>query len=68
MTNTKLLNQYIVNSGIKKGKIASALGVSYNALWQKTNNKRDFKASEIQILCEMLGIDSLQVKEEIFFA
>ena len=68
MTNTVLLNQKIADSGIKKAKIAAALGVTYGALWQKVNNKRDFKASEIQKLCSLLGIETLQQKEEIFFA
>ena len=68
MTNTALLNNRIADSGIKKGKIASALGITRTALWQKTNNKRDFKASEIKMLCDMLGVDSLQEKEQIFFA
>lgn len=68
MTNTALLNQLIAESGIKKAKIAAELGVTYASLWQKVHNKRDFKASEIQILCNLLGINTLQAKEEIFFA
>lgn len=68
MTNTDLLNQMIADSGIKKAKIAAELGVTYGALWQKIHNKRDFKASEIQTLCNLLGITTLQTKEEIFFA
>ena len=68
MTNKTLLNKYIEESGIKKGKIAATLGITRTALWQKANNKRDFKASEIKTLCDMIGVESLQEKEQIFFA
>ena len=68
MTDTKLLNGIIENSGIKKGKIAQSLGITRTALWQKINNKRDFKASEITIICSMLNVTSLETKERIFFA
>ena len=67
MTDTKMLNNYIEDSGIKKGKIAKTLGITRTALWQKMNNKRDFKASEISAICSLLDITSLEVKERIFF-
>lgn len=68
MTNAELLNGRIELSGIKKGKIAKTLGITRTALWQKINNKREFKASEISTICSMLGITSLQEKDQIFFA
>ena len=68
MTDTRLLNSIIDKSGIKKGKIAEELGITRTALWQKMNNMRDFKASEITTICALLGVTSLDTKERIFFA
>ena len=68
MTNTNLLNTIIANSGLKKGHLASILGITAASLWQKISNKREFKASEIQILCTALGITSVREKDRIFFA
>lgn len=68
MTNTQLLNERISDLGIKKSKIASKMGISLNSLWQKATNKRDFKASEIKTLCEVLKIESSEDIERIFFA
>lgn len=67
MTNTVLLQKIIKDSGIKKGRLASAIGVSYSTLKRKILNKSPFKAIEIQIICELLCIDS-ELKETIFFA
>ena len=33
----------------------------------KINNEREFKTSEVAALCELLEIESLEVKEAIFF-
>ena len=68
MTDTEILNARIKEMGIKKGKLAAELGITQTALWQKMNNKREFKASEINALCSLLCISSLQDKEKIFFA
>lgn len=68
MTNTEKLNQYIEASGLKKNYIAKALGIVDATLARKINNAQDFKASEIDALCRLLGINSLEEKESIFFA
>ena len=68
MTNTKLLESYIKKSGLKRGKLAESLGISMAALKKKTNGDREFKASEIKTLCELLGIHDSEVMERIFFA
>lgn len=68
MTNTELLNQRIDESGLKKSYIAKALGIRTDTLSRKINNEREFKASEINTLCDILGIESLEEKEHIFFA
>lgn len=67
MTNTALLEQYIEKSGYKKSFIAEQLGLTAYGLTLKVNNKSEFKASEMTILCKLLKI-SARDKEAIFFA
>ena len=68
MTNTKELNKRIKKSGLKKSYIAITLGIAVSTLSRKISGKLDFKASEIDTLCNLLGIESLEEKEAIFFA
>ena len=68
MTNTLLLEEYIKNSGLKRSKLASYLGITLAGLKKKTTGQREFKASEIQILCNLLGIESADENDRIFFA
>ena len=67
MTNTSLLERYIDESGYKRAFVAGRLGITAYALSLKINNKSEFKANEIKILCELLSI-SAKNKEAIFFA
>ena len=67
MTNTALLEQYIERSGYKKSFIAQQLGLTTYGFLLKVNNKSEFKASEMTILCKLLNI-SAEDKEAIFFA
>lgn len=67
MTNTSLLEQYIEKSGYKKSYIAAQLGITAYGLALKINNKSEFKASEMTILCKLLKI-SARDKAAIFFA
>jgi hypothetical protein len=68
MTDTELLEQIIKDKGVKKGKLVEALDTSYKWLSKKINNEKSFKAYEIQILCDVLGIEDLELKNRIFFA
>lgn len=68
MTNTTLLNQYIERSGLKIGFIAQQIGRSRYGFSLKRDNKSEFFPSEIEKLCELLKIDTLEEKEKIFFA
>lgn len=69
MTHTEKLNERIEASGLKKSYIAKVLGFeSVTTLSHKIANRREFKASEIDALCTLLGIESLEEKEAIFFA
>lgn len=67
MTNTPLLEKYIERSGYKRSFIAMRLGISSYTLAMKINNESEFKASEIDILCELLDID-MEARMAIFFA
>lgn len=67
MTNTKLLRKKINDSGYKLCFIAKQLGITYQGFLKKSNNETEFKASEIQTLCNLLNI-GIQEKEQIFFA
>lgn len=68
MTDTKLLNERISQSGLKIGYIANAVGISRQQLWKKVNNLRPFNQIEIEALCNILNITALRDKEAIFFA
>ena len=68
MTDTQALLILIEHSGLKKGYIAKRLGLTTFGLQKKIENKSQFKAEEIKILCDVLEIKSLKDKERIFFA
>lgn len=67
MTDTEMLRGYIDKSGLKLQFIAEKVGISREALSQKINNKSEFKAREIQILCDLVGIDSPEKQHRVFF-
>ena len=68
MTNSKLLRELIESKGLKLKYVAEKLGLSPYGFQLKLDNKREFKTGEVAILCEILEINSLKKKEEIFFA
>lgn len=68
MTNTALLNMAIRKSGLKKSYLADKIGLSPAGFCNCLNNRAEFKASQINILCDLLGIKTLEEKEKIFFA
>lgn len=68
VTNTKELNRLIHESGLTKSYIADNLGISLYSFQLKRENKSQFTAEQIKILCELLNIKSLKEKERIFFA
>ena len=67
MTNTEMLEKQISDSGIKKGKIAETLGISYVTLRRKMRNESPFDSDEILKLCKLLDIKGLKMRDEIFF-
>jgi hypothetical protein len=68
MTNTELLEKKIQESGKKKSYLAKRCGLSRAGFRNCMINKSEFKTSQVDILCEELGITSLKEKDLIFFA
>lgn len=68
MTNTDMLEDRIVASGKKKTYLAMKCGLSLSGFRNCCTNKAEFKASQIQILCEELGIKTMKERHAIFFA
>lgn len=67
MTNTELLEKKIAQSGLKKGFLATKLGLSKAGFRNCCTNKAEFKATQIDILCELLNITDLEERQAIFF-
>ena len=67
MTNTELLEKAIQDSGLKKAYLAEKIGLTPAGFRNCVVNKAEFKASQINILCDALGIEDLELKEVIFF-
>ena len=68
MTNTEMLNKVINDSGLKLSAIMEQMNINaYETLRAKIENRREFKASEIEKLCEILNLNRDQ-REAIFFA
>lgn len=68
MTDTARLNSIIKASGYKLSYIANQLGLSDFGFARKRNNLSDFTSTEINKLCDILHIDSLEDRFAIFFA
>ena len=68
MINVDLLTAAITRSGLKKKYIASKLGLSAYGFSLKAKGEREFTASEIKLLCEILGITRVAERDSIFFA
>lgn len=62
MTDTFELEKVIRKRGLTKKEVAAYLGLSEYGFLLKLNNTNEFKASEIEKLCNFLGCD-----REIFF-
>ena len=68
MTDSEALRKLIESTGLKMKFVADYLGLSAYGLQLKVDNRQEFKTSEVAALCELLEINSLMTKEEIFFA
>lgn len=67
MTNTDILKGLIRKKGLKLKFVAEYLGLSNYGFQLKVENKKEFKTSEVSALCDLLEINSLEDKENIFF-
>lgn len=67
MVDIQKLSKKIDESGLKKYYIASRIGLTTYGLQKKINNQTQFKANEIEKLCIILKIKTLEEKEIIFF-
>ncbi len=68
MTNTDLLEKWIEKSGKTKSFLAEKCNLSRMGFYLKCTNTNEFMPTEINILCDELGITALRDKEAIFFA
>ena len=66
MTNTQLLREKMEQSGYKLRFIATKAGLTYQGLLNKLNNVREFKASEIKALSDLLNLSEAE-RTAIFF-
>lgn len=68
MVNTQYLEQEIEKSGKKKNYLADKCGLSRQSFRAKCQNRSEFTAKHIAVLCDELSITSLRKKDDIFFA
>lgn len=62
-----MLKNYIRKSGYRIYFIAEKLGITYQGLMNKIDNKTEFKQTEIVELTKLLNIDT-ESRELIFFS
>ena len=61
-----IISRLLEARGYTVRRLASAVGISHEAMYQKINNERGFKASEIMNIAEVLGL-SRSERDSIFF-
>lgn len=66
MIDTELLQEKLNNSGYKMTFVAKELGITYQALLNKLNNKHEFTYGEIISLGRLLHLTGAEV-DRIFF-
>lgn len=67
MSNNKLKGK-IAEAGFSQRSLAKEIGMSKNSLNSKINGKTPFNTTEIQRICEKLGITDLSEKASIFLS
>lgn len=68
MTNTKLLEKLIKDSGLKLSFIAEKLGITRHGLYKKIKGLTQFTGPEIKIMCNLLKLETWAEIEPVFFA
>lgn len=64
MTNSNKLRAKIRENGFTQKEVAEKIGISLQSLSYKINNKIEFRASEMERLCNLLDITD---KDSYFF-
>lgn len=67
MVNYDLLRECIKKSGLRISYICERLHLSREAFRLKMNGSREFKVSEMKILCDLLEL-SPEMRDAIFFS
>lgn len=67
MTDIKLLEEAINDSGLKIIYIAEQLGITREGLYKKLKGETEFKASEIIAVQKLLNLSNSR-RDKIFFA
>lgn len=67
VTNTSLLEAKIKASGLKKGYLALKCGLTRAGFRNCLTNAAEFKASQMVVLAELLGIKDPEEFQAIFF-
>lgn len=68
MTDTIRLRELIDSKGLKLKWIAEQMDLTPYGLAKKISNENEFRASEIQKLCDLLCVSDTDEKERLFFA
>lgn len=66
MINTTLLKKYIKTSGYKMNYLAEQLGLTRNGFALKRDGVHQFTVEEAMILCDLLGIRTMEEYRLIF--
>lgn len=66
MSVTRNIGKYINDSCINLSELARKAGVSYSSLYAsigKEDSEREFRASELVSICDVLGINPMDFKD-----
>ena len=61
MTDTNALKAAIAAKGYNQDEVAAMISVCPTTFNYKLNNKREFKASEISVLCKILDLPDAHI-------
>ena len=64
--NTKLLNETIERKGLRVKYLWENMGITCQAFSKKRKGERAFTAREVEVLSDLLGLDTMQ-RRLIFF-
>lgn len=68
MLNKNLLKSAMARAGFTQGALASRIGMSENTLSSRMTGASPFNIDEVDVICEVLDIESNDEKAAIFLA